>query len=83
MSFNWKWYQVIWNNWLWYKDDGGSRSFDDHVDLFIHGFAREDGKVVPVCVNNIILTYEGTKWKRPMFCYPKDPTPPTTDDDAD
>ena len=82
MAYNWRWCQVIWNNWL---DHGGSRSrsFDDHVDLFINGFAREDGKVVPVVVNNIILTYEGTKWQPPWFCYPKDDTPPTTDDDAD
>ena len=58
MAYNWRWCQVIWNNWL---DHGGSRSFDDHVDLFINGFAREDGKVVPVVVNNIILTYEGSK----------------------
>lgn len=87
-SWNWRWHPVLWDNWLSYREETnyaqGGRPFDEHVEIFIDGFAKEgNGNPLPLVINTIILTYEGTKWKRPTFNYY--PTPPliNCNDDSD
>ena len=61
----------LWQNWLSYREimvdsDDRGRLFESHCDLFIDGYVRENnGKVLPLVINIIIVEYEGRKWKRP------------------